>query len=67
MLKFVIAFILGMSIGYAYGYQQGDTGQPSILQKVVGKMSGQAYKVKADQERREKALDCAAAPLPAPR
>jgi hypothetical protein len=67
MLKFVIAFILGMSIGYAYGYQQGDTGQPSILQKVVGKMSGQAYKVKAEQEGREKALDSATAPLPAPR
>ena len=67
MLKFVIAFILGMSIGYAYGYQEGDSGQPSILQKVVGKMSGTAYKVKADQDRREKALDSATAPMPAPR
>lgn len=67
MIKFVIAFILGISIGYAYGYQQGEAGQPSVLQKLVGRVSGTAYKVKAEQDRREQAMDSATAPVAPPR
>jgi hypothetical protein len=63
MMKFVIVFVLGMAVGYAYGYQQGETGQPSVVQKIVGTVSGSAYKVKADQERRERAADSVTAPV----
>jgi hypothetical protein len=63
MIKFVVVFLLGMAVGYAYGYQQGETGQPSVVQKIVGTFSGKAYKVKADQERREQVADSASTPV----
>jgi uncharacterized membrane protein YjjP (DUF1212 family) len=63
MMKFGITFILGMAVGYAYGYQQGETGQPSVVQRIVGSVSGTAYKVKADQERRERVADSVSAPV----
>ena len=64
MVKFLLVFVIGMSVGYAYGYQQGDAGRPSVVQLIVGRLSGNAYKVRADQERRERAADSLAAPAP---
>jgi hypothetical protein len=63
MVKFIVVFVIGMSVGYAYGYQQGETGQPSVVQKIVGSVGGSAYKVKADQERRERTADSVSAPI----
>ena len=63
MIKFLLVFVIGMAVGYAYGYQQGEAGQPSVVQRIVGSVSGSAYKVKADQERRERAADSVTAPV----
>jgi hypothetical protein len=63
MLKFAFIFLIGMAIGYAYGFQQGESGQPSVVQKIVGTVSGSGYKVKAEQERRDRAADSVGAPV----
>ncbi|MDB4900324.1 MAG: hypothetical protein JWN53_2132 [Gemmatimonadetes bacterium] len=63
MIKFAIIFIIGLSIGYAYGYQQGGAGEPSILQRIVGTVGGAGQKVKAEQDARERAADSVSAPI----
>jgi hypothetical protein len=64
MVKFAIVFLVGLGIGYAYGFQQGEAGEASIMARAVGRVGGSAYKVKGEQERRERAADSVSAPIP---
>ena len=57
MARVAIAFLLGLGIGYSYGYHEGALGAPSYMQMAMSK-SG-VYKIQAEQQRREQATDAA--------
>lgn len=55
MVKVAIIFIVGLGLGYEYGYRQAVSGAPSVMQRMM--VSFGVYKVQADQRRREQATD----------
>lgn len=55
MAKVAIAFLLGLGIGYSYGYHQGASGAPSVMQRVMHGFG--ADRIRDDQRRREQATD----------
>jgi hypothetical protein len=55
MKRLIGVFVAGSLVGYAYGYEQGDAGEPSLKQRALEKVG--VYKVKEDHERRQRALE----------
>ena len=49
------AFLVGATLGYSVGYQQGDAGEPSLKRRALERVG--VYKVKEDHERRQRLLD----------
>ena len=55
MIKLALVFVLCLALGYGYGYSQGAAGEPSVMQRVMGKFG--VYKVQENQQRRERATE----------
>jgi hypothetical protein len=55
MVKVAVVFILGLGLGYQYGYRQAVAGTPSVMQRMM--VSFGVYKVQADQRKREQTID----------
>jgi hypothetical protein len=55
MAKIAFLFLAGLGVGYKVGYRQAAAGAPSVMQRVM--VSFGVYKVQADQQRREQAVD----------
>jgi hypothetical protein len=55
MIKLAIVFVIGLGIGYSYGYHEAARGAPSYMQIVMAKFG--VYKIQAQQQRREQATD----------
>lgn len=55
MVKVAIVFLLGLGLGYTYGYRQAVSGAPSIMERMM--VSFGVYKVQGDQRRREQATE----------
>ena len=57
MVKVAIVFLLGLGVGYTYGYHQAVSGAPSLMERMMVNFG--VYKVQSDQRRREQATDAA--------
>lgn len=55
MFKLLLALLVGLGIGYSYGYREAASGAPSVMQRTMVKFG--VYKVQEDQRRRERATD----------
>ena len=55
MGKLAIVFLLGLGLGYEYGYREAVRHSPSVMQVVFGKFG--VYKIQQDQRRREQSVD----------
>ena len=55
MKRLIGVFIAGSLVGYTFGYEQGDAGEPNLKQRAFEAVG--VYKVKDDHERRQRALD----------
>ena len=55
MGKLAIVFLLGLGLGYEFGYREAVRREPSIMQRVFGKFG--VYKIQQDQRRREQSVD----------
>ncbi len=60
MKKMFVALIIGLAMGYYWGYGEGSTGMPSIAIRGLNHFG--ASKVKAAQEAREKGVEDASKP-----
>jgi hypothetical protein len=56
----IVALIVGLALGYYYGYDDGNDGRPSIAARTLDRFG--ASKVKAAQEAREKRVEEASRP-----
>jgi hypothetical protein len=55
MKRLVGVFAVGSLVGYAFGYAQGNAGEPSLKQRAFEKLG--VDKLKDDHERRQRALE----------
>ena len=55
MKRLIGVFVAGSLVGYTFGYEQGDAGEPSLKRRALDAVG--VYKVKDDHERRQRALD----------
>lgn len=60
MKKMFVALIIGLAMGYYWGYGEGSTGVPSVVARTLDHFG--ASKVKAAQEAREKGVEEASKP-----
>jgi hypothetical protein len=60
MKRFVVALIVGLIMGYTWGYGEGSDGKPSIVARTLDRFG--TSKVKAAQEAREKRVEDASKP-----
>jgi hypothetical protein len=49
------AFLVGATLGYTFGYEHGDAGEPSLKRRALELVG--VYKVKEDHERRQRTLE----------
>ena len=55
MRRLIGVFVAGSLVGYIFGYEQGDAGEPSLKQRALETVG--VFKVKDDHERRQRALE----------
>jgi len=55
MGKVAIVFLLGLGLGYEFGYREAVRHSPSVMQRVMTKFG--VYKIQDDQRRREQSVD----------
>jgi len=60
MKKALVALILGLAMGYSWGYKEGTAGIPSVALRVLDKFG--ATKLKNAQEARDKRIEEASKP-----
>ena len=60
MKRVVVALIIGVAMGYRWGYKEGDEGRPSIVSRTLDRFG--TSKVKAAQEAQEKRVQEASRP-----
>jgi hypothetical protein len=60
MKKLLVALILGLAMGYHWGYDEGNSGKPSIALRVLDKFG--ASKLKNAQDARDKRVEEASKP-----
>ena len=60
MKRLVVAMIIGVAVGYNWGYGEGTEGQPSVVSRTLDRFG--TSKVKAAQEAQEKRVQDAARP-----
>jgi len=58
MLKFLFTLLLGIAIGYAYGFNDAKKNEQSVVARAVGKVGGSSRdKVKNDLDARTDSLE----------
>jgi hypothetical protein len=60
MKKLLVALIIGLAMGYYWGYDEGSSGKPSIVARSLGHIG--PSKLKAAQEERDKRVEEASKP-----
>ena len=55
MKRLIGVFVAGSLVGYTFGYEQGDAGEPSLKRRALDAVG--VYKVKDDHEQRQRALE----------
>jgi hypothetical protein len=60
MKRVIVALIIGVAVGYKWGFGDGTDGRPSIVERTLDKFG--TSKVKAAQEARQKRVDEAVKP-----
>ena len=60
MMKFVIALLLGLAMGYHWGYDEGWAGKPSIVARSLNRFG--TAKVRAAREANDKRVEEASRP-----
>jgi hypothetical protein len=60
MRRMIAALIIGLALGYSWGYGEGTDGKPSIATRTLDKFG--ASKMKQQQGAREKSLQEASKP-----
>jgi hypothetical protein len=60
MWKLLVALIIGLAMGYYWGYDEGSSGKPSIVARSLDHFG--TSKLKAAQEAREKRVEDASKP-----
>jgi hypothetical protein len=60
MWKLLVVLIIGLAMGYRWGYDEGSTGKPSIVARTLDHFG--MSKIKAAQEAREKRVEDASKP-----
>ena len=60
MKKLILALIVGLVMGYHWGYGDGTGGQPSIVSRTLNRFG--TSKIKAAQEARERKVEEAGRP-----
>ena len=55
MIKLAIVFVVGLGLGYTYGYREASAGERSIMARVFDSFG--ASKIKEHQEQRDRATD----------
>jgi hypothetical protein len=60
MKRVIASLIIGLALGYQWGYREGDAGKPTIITRTLDRFG--ASKIKAAQEAREKRVEEASKP-----
>lgn len=60
MKRIIVALILGVAAGYHWGYDDGNTGKPSIVSRTLDRFG--TSKVRAAQEAHDRRVDEAMKP-----
>ncbi|MGH7616692.1 MAG: hypothetical protein ACREPM_05635 [Gemmatimonadaceae bacterium] len=60
MKRVILALIIGLAVGYKWGFGDGTGGQPSIVERTLDRFG--TAKVKAAQDAREKRVEEASRP-----
>ena len=60
MRKALVALLLGLAMGYHWGYDEGSGGKPSIVARTLDRFG--TSKIKAAQEANEKRIEDASKP-----
>ena len=60
MMKFLVALLLGLAMGYHWGYDEGWAGKPSIVARSLDQFG--TSKVRAAREANDKRVDEASRP-----
>ena len=60
MKRVIVALIVGVAVGYNWGFGDGTDGRPSIVERTLDKFG--TSKVRAAQEARQKRVDEAIKP-----
>lgn len=60
MKRLVVALILGLAMGYNWGYDEGTAGKESVVARALDHFG--TSKVKAAEEARERQVDAASRP-----
>jgi len=60
MKRVIVALIIGVSVGYKWGFGDGTDGRPSIVQRTLDRFG--TSKIKAAQEARDKRVEEASRP-----
>ena len=60
MMKFLVALLLGLAMGYHWGYDEGWAGKPSIVARSLDRFG--TSKVRAASEANDKRVDEASRP-----
>jgi hypothetical protein len=60
MWKLLVVLIIGLAMGYHWGYNEGSSGKPSIVARSLDHFG--ASKLKAAQEARDKRVEEASKP-----
>ena len=55
MIKLAIVFVVGLGLGYTYGFREAQRGERSIMSRVFDSFG--ATKIREHQEQRERAVD----------
>lgn len=60
MKRLILALIVGVALGYNWGYGEGNSGKPSIVMRAMDRFG--ASKVRDAQEARERRVEDASKP-----
>lgn len=60
MKRVILALIIGVAVGYKWGFGDGTDGQPSIVERTLDKFG--TSKVRAAQQARDKRVEEASRP-----
>ena len=57
MLKFALALVIGISIGYFYGFDDAKKHDENVVERVVGKVGTKGEKYRTDVDKQMEAAE----------